>query len=69
MGSGQTSKPLLFFLSVNLNSCLNSLRECVTVPEIFYAGLFNLMCEATGAIFPKTLALFREILAIFHLYV
>jgi hypothetical protein len=45
------------------------LRDCVTVPEIFYAGSFNLMCEATGAIFPKTLALFREILAIFHLYV
>jgi hypothetical protein len=23
------------------------LRDCVTVPEIFYAGSFNLMCEAT----------------------
>jgi hypothetical protein len=34
-------------LSVDLNSCLSDLRDCVTVPEIFYAGSFNLMCEAT----------------------
>jgi hypothetical protein len=34
-------------MSVDLNSCLSVLRDCLTVSEIFYAGLFNLICEST----------------------